>query len=203
MGLREQRLPSQRRQRSRHGHGHRDRRPGHLQLAAIPYVGPAAGATILPIKVLDANNQGTEFWLAEGIPVCRPRRGAGDEPSLDFARNYVPGAAMRDAIAAARDAAWWSSGPAATPDGACSIRPRFRRHLGGGVQARRQTDYAVTGLLEFGRGAGPGGPRRRHGPGRQSGRSLGRRPCPGLSLPDPLRTSPGGCSPARRRRRPT
>ena len=71
--------------------------------AEIPYVGPAAGATLMPIKVLDQDNRGTEFWLEEGI---RYAVGAGANVinlSLDFARNYVPGAALRDAIAAARD----------------------------------------------------------------------------------------------------
>jgi hypothetical protein len=71
--------------------------------AAIPYVGPAAGAILMPVKVLDANNQGTEFWLEEGIRYAVGNAANVINLSLDFARNYVPGAGLRDALAAARD----------------------------------------------------------------------------------------------------
>src|SRR6267143_287673 len=37
---------------------------GSFSSAAIPYVGAASGAILLPVKVLDASNRGTEFWLA-------------------------------------------------------------------------------------------------------------------------------------------
>src|SRR5229473_2039641 len=40
---------------------------GSFSSSAIPYVGSASGAVIMPVKILDATNQGTEFWLAEGI----------------------------------------------------------------------------------------------------------------------------------------
>ena len=71
--------------------------------AAIPYVGPAAGAILMPVKVLDADNQGTEFWLEEGIRYAVQSGANVINLSLDFARNYVPGAGLRDAMALARD----------------------------------------------------------------------------------------------------
>jgi hypothetical protein len=77
---------------------------GTFSPSEIPYVGPAAGATLMPVKVLDANNQGTEFWLQEGIRYAVRNNAKVINLSLDFARNYVPGAALRDAIAAARAA---------------------------------------------------------------------------------------------------
>jgi len=77
---------------------------GRFSSAGIPYVGPAQGVTILPVKVLDANSQGTEFWLAEGIRYAVESGAQVINLSLDFARNYVPGAAMREALAAARHA---------------------------------------------------------------------------------------------------
>jgi hypothetical protein len=77
---------------------------GTVSTISIPYVGPAAGATLMPVKVLDANSRGTEFWLEEGIRYAVSNHAHVINLSLNFARNYVPGAALRDAIAAARDA---------------------------------------------------------------------------------------------------
>ncbi|MFL5313235.1 MAG: S8 family serine peptidase [Myxococcales bacterium] len=75
---------------------------GSFSSAAIPYVGAGAGAIVLPIKVLDSSNRGTEFWLAEGIRYAIAAGAQVINLSLDFARNYAPGAMMTDAIARAR-----------------------------------------------------------------------------------------------------
>ncbi len=77
---------------------------GSFSAAAVPYVGAAAGAVILPVKVLDASNQGTEYWLAEGIRYAVEAGADVINLSLDFARNYVPGASLRQALAQARAA---------------------------------------------------------------------------------------------------
>jgi len=134
---------------------------GRFSSAGIPYVGPAQGATILPVKVLDANNQGTEFWLSEGIRYAVHSGAQVINLSLDFARNYVPGAAMRDALAMARDAdvvvvaASGNTGrrvlyPAAFPD-VISV---------GAFRLDASSGYAVTGYSGFGEAldlVGPGG----------------------------------------------
>lgn len=77
---------------------------GSFSSSAVPYDGPAAGAVIMPVKVLDSANQGTEFWLAEGIRFAVQSGADVINLSLDFARNYIPGASLRDALAQARDA---------------------------------------------------------------------------------------------------
>jgi hypothetical protein len=124
---------------------------GRFSSAGIPYVGPAQGVTILPVKVLDANSQGTEFWLAEGIRYAVDSGAQVINLSLDFARNYVPGAAMREALAAARNAdvvvvaASGNTGrrvlyPAAFPD-VISV---------GAFRLDASSGYAVTGYSGFG-----------------------------------------------------
>ena len=134
---------------------------GSFSSAGIPYVGPAQGVTILPVKVLDENSQGTEFWLAEGIRYAVQSGAQVINLSLDFARNYVPGAAMRDALAAARNAdvvvvaASGNTGrrvlyPAAFPD-VISV---------GAFRLDASSGYAVTGYSAFGEAldlVGPGG----------------------------------------------
>src|SRR5215468_4387114 len=87
-----------------HGTGMATIIAGSGSFSGIPYVGPAAGATLLPIKVLDANDQGTEFWLEEGIRYAITSGASVINLSLDFARNYVSGGGLRDAMAEARAA---------------------------------------------------------------------------------------------------
>jgi len=77
---------------------------GTFSSSTIPYVGSASGAVIMPVKILDAANQGTEFWLAEGIRYAVYSGADVINLSLDFARNYIPGANLRDAVALARSA---------------------------------------------------------------------------------------------------
>jgi serine protease len=125
---------------------------GSFSSAAIPFVGAGAGAMILPVKVLDSANQGTEFWLAEGIRYAVNARADVINLSLNFARNYVPGAALRDAFAQARAAgvvvvaASGNTGegrvlyPAAFPD-VISV---------GAVRLDATTGYAVTSYSNTG-----------------------------------------------------
>jgi serine protease len=125
---------------------------GSFSTAAIPFVGPGAGAIILPVKVLDSANQGTEFWLAEGIRYAVNARADVINLSLNFARNYVPGNSLRDALAQARAAgvvvvaASGNTGdgrvlyPAAFPD-VISV---------GAVRLDATTGYAVTSYSNTG-----------------------------------------------------
>src|SRR5260370_22863225 len=119
---------------------------GSFSSEAIPFVGAAVGAMILPVKVLDSGTQGTEFWLAEGIRFAVNARADVINLSLDFARNYVPGASIGAALAQARAvgvvvvAASGNTGdgrvlyPAAFPD-VISV---------GAVRLDATTEYAVT-----------------------------------------------------------
>src|SRR5712671_2940435 len=135
---------------------------GSFSSAAIPYVGAAAGAIILPVKVLDSDNRGTEFWLAEGIRYAVAAGAQVINLSLDFARNYAPGATMTDAIAQARAsnvvivAASGNTGgrtvlhPAGFPD-VVSV---------GAISLDAENGYAVTYYSSFGEAldlVGPGG----------------------------------------------
>lgn len=125
---------------------------GSFSSSAIPYVGSASGAVIMPVKILDAANQGTEFWLAEGIRYAVQSGAEVINLSLDFARNYIPGASLRDALAQARAArvvvvaASGNTGggrvlyPAAFPD-VVSV---------GAVRLDATYGYAVTSYSNFG-----------------------------------------------------
>ena len=98
-----------------------------LVAAGAPYPGIAPGATIMPVKVLDGENVGTELALVDGI-VHAVRNGADViNMSLSFGRGYVPSKALVDALegaaaagvvlvaAAGNDGGDYVSQPAANP----------------------------------------------------------------------------------------
>ena len=134
---------------------------GSFSSAEIPYVGPAQGVTILPVKVLDENSQGTEFWLAEGIRYAVQSGAQVINLSLDFARNYVPGAAMRDALATARDAAVVVVAASGNTGGRVLYPAAFPDVISvGAFRLDASSGYAVTGYSGFGEAldlVGPGG----------------------------------------------
>ena len=66
--------------------------------------GLAPSVSLMPIKVLDANNQGTELDLVAGIWHAIDNGAHVINMSLSFDSSYIPSLALRDAIAAAADA---------------------------------------------------------------------------------------------------
>ncbi|MEQ1570276.1 MAG: S8 family serine peptidase, partial [Myxococcota bacterium] len=68
----------------------------------IPGVAP--GATIVPVKVLDAHNTGTEYALIEGLYHAIDHDVDVINLSVSFPLGYVPSRALRDALEAAWDA---------------------------------------------------------------------------------------------------
>jgi Subtilase family len=68
-------------------------------IAASASIAPMApGATIIPIKVLDASNQGTELALAEGIRYAVDHGAHVINMSLSFPAGYFPSRFLSDAI---------------------------------------------------------------------------------------------------------
>jgi serine protease len=135
---------------------------GRFSSAAIPYVGPAAGSIILPVKVLDANNRGTEFWLAEGIRYAVAAGAQIINLSLDFARNYTPGPILTDAIARARARNVVIVGASGNTGNGRVLHPAaFPDVLSVGAFTLDESDgYAVTYYSSFGEAldlVGPGG----------------------------------------------
>ncbi len=66
--------------------------------------GVAPGARIMPVRVLDAQNRGTEFSLIEGIHWAVDHGAEVINMSLAFPPGYVPSAALRGALQDAADA---------------------------------------------------------------------------------------------------
>lgn len=66
--------------------------------------GVAPGVTLMPIKVLDAANQGTEWALIEGIHHAIDHGADVINLSLSFPLGYVPSLALQDALSRAFDA---------------------------------------------------------------------------------------------------
>lgn len=67
-------------------------------------VGLAPGATLMPIKVLDQENHGTELDLVEGIHHAVDNGADIINMSLSFGAGYVPSPALRKALERAHDA---------------------------------------------------------------------------------------------------
>jgi len=78
-----------------HGHG---THITNIIAASSTTVPMAPGATIMPIKVLDASNQGTELALAEGIRYAVDHGAQVINMSLSFPPGYFPSRYLQDAI---------------------------------------------------------------------------------------------------------
>ena len=65
------------------------------------YPGIAPGVTIIPVKVLNAQNAGTEWALVEGIRHAVANGAKVINMSLSFPLGYVPSPALQDALEAA------------------------------------------------------------------------------------------------------
>lgn len=135
---------------------------GTFSTSSLPYVAPAAGATLMPVKVLDANEQGTEFWLEEGIRFAVRSGAQVINLSLDFARNYVPGAALRDALARARAAGVVVVGASGNTGSGRVLYPAAFPDVTavGAFRLDPLTQYAMTGYSNSGDAldvAAPGG----------------------------------------------
>ena len=61
-------------------------------------MGVAPGVSIMPVRVLDENNQGTEYALIEGIRYAVTQRVDVINMSLAFPPGYVPSVGLRDAL---------------------------------------------------------------------------------------------------------
>ena len=68
------------------------------------YPGVAPGVSLMPIKVLDANNTGSEWALIEGIHHAVDHGADVINLSLSFPLGYVEGPALTEALIRARDA---------------------------------------------------------------------------------------------------
>ncbi|MBX2800076.1 MAG: S8 family serine peptidase [Myxococcales bacterium] len=66
--------------------------------------GTAPGATLMPVKVLDEHNQGTEFDLVEGLWHAVANGADVINLSLSFGEGYEPSQALQEALQAAHDA---------------------------------------------------------------------------------------------------
>jgi serine protease len=78
-----------------HGHG---TQLADLIAGSSAIASTGAGATLMPIKVLDAANQGTELALAEGIRFAVDHGAHVINMSLSFPAGYFPSKYLQDAI---------------------------------------------------------------------------------------------------------
>lgn len=66
--------------------------------------GVTPGASLMPIKVLDANNKGNEFDLAQGLNWAVTKGAKLVNMSLSFPRGYTPSGLLQEAISRASEA---------------------------------------------------------------------------------------------------
>jgi hypothetical protein len=66
-------------------------------------MGSAPGATLMPIKILDSANSGTEWELVEGIYWAMTHGADVANMSLSFSPDYLPSAALKVALTVASD----------------------------------------------------------------------------------------------------
>ena len=132
--------------------------------------GVAPGVTLLPVRVLDENNTGTELDLIEGMWHAIDNGAQVINLSLTFGADYVPSAAMSEVLRAARDAGVVVVGAAGNDSGTSALWPAASPHViavgATTLNKKAHKKGTVHGLLEHGprHRAGGGGrrPRRRH-----------------------------------------
>ena len=84
-----------------HGHDHGDDGDDDGENASLRGVAP--GVTLMPVKVLDADNSGEELWLVDGIWHAVDNGADVINLSMAFGSSYVPSRALQSALLYAHD----------------------------------------------------------------------------------------------------
>jgi hypothetical protein len=117
--------------------------------------GIAPGVSLMPVRVLDDNNSGTELDLVEGLWHAIDNGAQVINLSLTFGPEYVPSSAMSAALRAARDAGIVVVGAAGNDAGTSALWPAASPHViavgattlkGKPSKKGTPTDYTNTGL---------------------------------------------------------
>jgi hypothetical protein len=117
--------------------------------------GIAPGVTLMPVRVLDDDNAGTELDLVEGLWHAIDNGAQVINLSLTFGPEYVPSSAMSAALRAARDAGIVVVGAAGNDAGTSALWPAASPHViavgattldGKPSKKGTPTDYTNTGL---------------------------------------------------------